>query len=317
MIKSAQLPIFTAMMRTFFFLILWMLTAVPTVVMAQNEFDLWAARWGLQPGADWASLMRRAPAYMGPNALPLPPQAYPRVDSHWVIEGLGEFHAAPGDYTQNAFVRVRLPLAAGRVAMDLVYRPIEWYQTSPEIRDLRRARDTSGTGMSNGDVWITTIAQLLRAEHNRYGLDLTMNVAVKTTAGKNLENARFTNSPGYIFDWHLGKTWKQQGAWLDSWRLYGNAGLFVWQKGVDSQNDAWLAGLAADFRKGPWQATLGFTGYVGWLEDGDAPFGARTEIRYQPSEKAYWLLGYQHNFQHLTTHLLRVGGAVRIPHKHK
>lgn len=283
---------------------------------AQSELDLWAAKWQLPAGADWATLMRRAPAYMGPNALPIPQQLYPRVDSHWVIETTGDFHRAPGDYTQSAAIRLRLPLAAGRVAMDLNYRPIEWYQTSPEVRDLRRARDTSGTGISNGDVWITTIAQLLRAEHNRWGVDVSMNVAVKTTAGKNLENARFTNSPGYIFDWHIGKTIQRKGRFIEAWRIYGNAGLYVWQMETDAQNDAFLFGAATDLIHGPWQLTLGSAGYIGWTSDGDAPYAARTELRYQPRQQAFFFVGYQHHFQHLTTHQWRLGAAYRIPHKH-
>lgn len=300
-----------------FFLLLLLLTPLSQVLSAQSPLDLWAAKWNLPPGADWATLMRRAPAYMGPNALPIPQQFYPRVDSHWVFEGVGEFHRAPGDYTQSAMVRVRLPLAAGRVAMDLNYRPIEWYQTNAKVRDLRRARDTSGTGTSNGDVWITTIAQLLRREHNRWGVDLTMNVAVKTTAGKNLENARFTNSPGYIFDWHLGKSWQRKGRFVEHFRLYGNAGLYVWQMETDAQNDAFLYGIAADMVHGAWQLTLGSAGYVGWTGEGDMPYAVRTEIRYQPSAKAYAFVGYQHHFQHLTTHFWRIGGAYRIPHQHR
>lgn len=300
-----------------FFLLLCWAGMLSQMALAQSELDLWAAKWNLPPGADWASLMRRAPAYMGPNALPIPQQFYPRVDSHWVIETTGDFHRAPGDYTQSAAIRVRLPLAVGRVAMDLNYRPIEWYQTSPEVRDIRRARDTSGVGRSNGDVWITTLAQLLRREYNRWGVDLTMHVAVKTTAGKNLENARFTNSPGYIFDWHLGKSWHRPGRFMQSIRLYGNAGLYVWQMETDAQNDAFLYGLAADMIHGPWQLTLGSAGYVGWTGDGDLPYAARTELRYQPSAKAYVFLGYQHHFQHLTTHHIRVGGAYRIQHNHR
>ncbi len=309
---------FRAMLQArFLSTLLLLLLNMTALVQAQSELDLWASKWQLPPGADWATLMRRAPAYMGPNALPIPQQFYPRVDSHWVIESTTDMHHAPGDYTQSIALRVRLPLAVGRVAMDLHYRPIEWYQTSPEVRDLRRARDTSGRGSSNGDVWITTIAQLIRAEHNRWGIDGSMQVAVKTTAGKNLENARFTNSPGYIFDWHLGKKIVRPGRFIQAMRFYGNAGLYVWQMENDAQNDAFLFGLATDFVHGPWQLSLGTAGYVGWTEDGDVPIALRTELRYSPAASSFFFIGYQHHLQHLTTHFWRVGGAIRIPHKHQ
>lgn len=265
-----------------------------------------------QAQAPWTpASITRSPARMGPNALPLPIQRAPRVDSSWQFELLGEFHRAPGDITNNPFVFIRIPLAANRVALDLTWRPMEWYETSDAVRWDRHARDSANTGSSPGDVWITTVAQLLRQENNRAGLNLTLNVAVKTTAGKNFENARHTNTPGYIFDLHAGKSWQNPGLGLDTWTLFGNAGLWVWQEGLAQQNDAFLYGLRSEWHKGPWQWGLGATGYIGWIDNGDRPFALRADLQYG---KGSWfaLLGYQHASQDLTRHLLRTGLGWRL-----
>ena len=248
---------------------------------------------------------------MGPNALPLPIQREPRLDSNWHFEMLGEFHSAPGDQTQNAFVYIRMPLAPGRVAFDITWRPREWFQTSEQVRDFRRARGQSGEGSSPGDIWISTIAQLAKQENNAAKLNLTLQVTVKTTAGKNLDNARHTNTPGYIFDWHAGRNWERQGRWLNRWSLFGNAGLLVWQESLARQNDAFIYGLRSELDHGPWRLGLGATGYVGYINNGDRPYAARADLRYQ---RGNWhgLLGYQHAFQDLTTHLLRLGVGFQL-----
>ncbi len=253
----------------------------------------------------------RSPARMGPNALPLPIQRAPQIDSSWQFELLGEFHRGPGDITNNPFVFIRIPLAANRVALDLTWRPMEWYETSDAVRWERQVRDSANTGNSPGDVWITTVAQLLQQENNRAGINLTLNVAVKTTAGKNVENARHTNTPGYIFDLHAGKSWQKPGLGLDTWTVFGNAGLWVWQEGLTQQNDAFIYGLRSEMNAGPWQVGLGATGYIGWIDNGDRPFALRADVQYG---KGNWfaLLGYQHATQDLTRHLLRTGLGWRL-----
>lgn len=292
--------------------LLWMwLLLLGSAAQAQSDYTFWANNVGWDGVTPWEQYIIRSPLRMGPNALPLPIQREPRLDSNWHFELLGEFHSAPGDRTQNPFVFIRVPLAPGRVALDLTWRPLEWFQTSQQVRDFRRARGESGEGSSPGDVWITTVAQIAKQENNKAGLNLTLNVAVKTTAGKNLENARHTNTPGYIFDLHAGRNWERKGSWLNRWSLFGNAGLWVWQEGLAQQNDAFIYGVRSELDHGPWRLGLGATGYIGWINNGDRPYAARADLRYQ---RGHWqgLLGYQHAFQDLTTHLLRVGVGFQL-----
>ncbi|MFN3530149.1 MAG: hypothetical protein ACK417_09555 [Bacteroidia bacterium] len=279
---------------------------------AQTDYSFWEQNVGWDGQTHWSHYIIRSPRHMGPNALPIPIQREPRLDSSWQFELVGEFHQAPGDYTQNPYVFIRLPLAPGRVALDLTWRPMEWFQTDEQVRDFRRARGEGGRGSSPGDVWITTVVQLLRQNDDGSGLNLTLNVAVKTTAGKNLENARHTNTPGYIFDLHAGKSWKRQGSLINRISLFGNGGLWVWQEGLAQQNDAFNYGIRAEFEHGPWRLGTGFTGYIGWINNGDRPYAARGDLQYH-TNRLFYLLGYQHAFQDLTTHMLRAGMGLKLP----
>ena len=292
--------------------LLWMwLLLLGSAAQAQPNYNFWAKNVDWDGVTPWQAYIIRSQQRMGPNALPLPIQREPRLDSNWHFEMLGEFHSAQGDQTQNAFVYIRMPLAPGRVAFDITWRPREWFQTSEQVRDFRRARGQSGEGSSPGDIWISTIAQLAKQENNAAKLNLTIQVTVKTTAGKNLDNARHTNTPGYVFDWHAGRNWERQGRWLNRWSLFGNAGLLVWQESLARQNDAFIYGLRSELDHGPWRLGLGATGYVGYINNGDRPYAARADLRYQ---RGNWhgLLGYQHAFQDLTTHLLRLGVCVQL-----
>lgn len=285
---------------------------VGTASWAQSTDPLahWIANVGWDGVTPWEQYMRRNPAYLGPNALPIPRMLYPRVGRDYAFETSVELHRAPGDRTTNLYHRIRLPIAPERAFLQLEYRSREWYSTDTAVRDLRRARDASGSGSSEGDVWITSGFQLLRQKSQGWRPDLLLSVNVKTTAGKNLENARFTNSPGYIFDLHAGYSWYREQRWLDRIRAHGWAGLYVWQYGFASQNDAVNWGLQTEFAHRSWQLNTAMAGYWGWMNDGDRPYALRLELsrRWQRWE---FMAGYQHHFQHITTHLSRVGICYR------
>ena len=139
---------------------------------------------GLGRPNPWEQYMRRNPAYMGPNALPIPRMLYPRVGRDYAFETSVELHRAPGDRTTNLYHRIRLPLAPERVFLQLEYRSREWYSTDTAVRDLRRARDASGSGSSEGDVWITSGFQLLRQRDQGWRPDLLLSVTSKPPPAK-------------------------------------------------------------------------------------------------------------------------------------
>jgi len=276
------------------------------VAWAQDPYAHWkaAVNWdGITP---WENYIIRSPRHMGPNALPVPINRYPRVGESWEIESSFDMHRASGDNTNNLFHYIRVPMAANRVALALTYRSVEWYETSAAVRDYRRARDASGRGKSEGDVWITSEFQLVRQEVNPRWPDLALHVTVKTTAGKNFDNARHTNSPGYIFDLHAGRQIRLPGRIFHQVDVYGNAGLFVWQQGINSQNDAFNYGLRTDFHFAKWILSPAFGGYTGWINNGDRPVVGRLQLGRELGDFSCFA-GYQYAFRDLTTHMFRVG----------
>lgn len=279
---------------------------VPFTLQAQDPYAHWKAAVNWDGVTSWENYMIRSSDRMGPNALPVPISRYPLLSNSWEIENGMEFHRATGDVTNNLFHFVSIPMAKNRVSLALTYRSVEWYTMSPEVRDYRRARDASGSGKGEGDVWITSAFQLIRQENSPNWPDLQLQVTVKTTAGKNFENARHTNSPGYIFDLHAGRTILRKGRWLNKLQFFGQAGLFVWQEGINSQNDAFNYALNMTLHAKNWTFTPAFAGYTGWIQNGDRPVVARLQLGRQTGA-FHSFLGYQYAFRDLTTHMLRMG----------
>lgn len=273
---------------------------------AQDPYAHWkaAVNWdGITP---WENYMVRSSGRMGPNALPIPISRYPRLTKNWEIENGMEFHRAAGDRTDNLFHYVSIPMANERVSLALTYRSVEWYEMSPTVRDQRFARDVTGKGSGEGDVWITSAFQLVRQDKSPNWPDLQLQVTAKTTAGKNFENARHTNSPGYIFDLHAGRTLEREGRLLHKVQFFGQAGLYVWQEGINSQNDAFNYAINMSLFLKNWTITPAFAGYSGWIKNGDQPLAARLQLGRQFGA-FHSFIGYQYAFRDLTTHLFRFG----------
>lgn len=284
----------------------FMILGHPARLLAQDPYAHWKAAVNWDGVTSWEAYMIRSSGRMGPNALPVPISRYPLLNNQWEIENGMEFHRATGDRTDNLFHYVSIPMAHDRVSLALTYRSREWYSMSPEVRDNRRARDVSGSGSGEGDVWITSAFQLVRQEKSPSWPDLQLQVTVKTTAGKNFENARHTNSPGYIFDLHAGRTIAMKGPWLNKIQFFGQAGLFVWQQGINSQNDAFNYALNMSLFAKKWTLTPALAGYTGWIKNGDNPLVARLQLGRQWGD-FHTFVGYQYAFRDLTTHMFRFG----------
>jgi hypothetical protein len=277
-----------------------------TFAIAQDPYAHWKAAVNWDGVTPWENYMVRSSGHMGPNALPVPISRYPRITDRWEVENAMEFHRAIGDQTNNLFHYVSIPMASERVSLALTYRAVEWYSMSPEVRDFRRARDASGSGSGEGDVWIASAFQLVRQDKSPNWPDLMLQVTVKTTAGKNFENARHTNSPGYIFDLHAGRTIEREGHLLHKVQFFGQAGLFVWQQGINSQNDAFNFAINMSLYAKNWTLTPAIAGYSGWIKNGDKPIVARLQLGRQLGD-FNGFLGYQYAFRDLTTHMVRFG----------
>ncbi len=244
----------------------------------------------------WRDYIRIRPASLGPNALPVPDMGDGTLPDSASLFLRGDFHAAPGDHTADLFLKLSVPFASGKVALEVFYTPVEYYQTSIEVRDERASREYDPRGWSSGDVYFRTLVRLLEERGRRPALSLGL--ACKTASGDNLEGARFTNSPGYYFDLTAGRNL------TPGWRLFGSLGLYVWQSNdiQHPQDDALLAALGTRYSLRNMEWSLQAAGYAGYQADGDRPLVIRFHWRFR-GEKASLFLGYQagiHDFNYQT-----------------
>lgn len=247
------------------------------------------------------------PGGLGPNGVPLPPVGPARVGTELQLHLQGEVHQAPGDLTVNPYLQFWAPFVPGRAALNLVYRTPEYWRTSAAVRDARNADTTTGIGAS--DLYIGGYGQALRQE--KHWLDFALEVMVKTTAGKALENARHTNAPGYYFNAHLGRRWGL-GQETDTNLTLGvtlSGGFYAWQTRLNEQNDAPFFGARVDLSWKRLTTAVEFAGMSGWQNRADRPLVLRAHLNYR-WKRVDALLRYQYAFQDFVRHGVRAGAVV-------
>lgn len=266
-----------------------------------SEFDNWnlVAKW--DQSSAWEHYIIKTPGFMGPNALPIP---YLRDFDYESIQIriLSETHFSNSEYTLNPYVDISLPFSR-LFRMNLVYRPVEYYFHQAFIRDERKARNEDLTGFSSGDLYINSTVLILNQKKHK--LDLDFGASFKTATGKNLANARHTNSMAYTFD----ITARKQILNLNSTTLSAliNAGLFVWQTGVAQQNDALTFGAAAFFKVNTSEFTLAYQMYKGWFGTGDFPQVLRVDFNKNILNHGALNLGYTFGIQNHILNQIRLG----------
>ncbi len=260
-----------------------------------QDFSWWnkAQNWdGITP---WHQYITTASNHMGPNSLPVPQIKKGLISNDTEIE-YGIFsHLSNGDNTQNFMLKLYLPLAKDKAALEIYGVPVEYFKMDFQTRDDRGCRDYDGEGFAGGDIYFGTILQLVgKKEHFP---DVTLSLNCKTASGNNFRNARFTDTPGYFFDLSFGKTFsKQEKGINNSTRLYGTVGFYGYQTYSEShrQDDAVMYGTGITIRKGSFSLDNAFGGYYGYIGNGDRPFVYRfsfTKIGKQMNLRISYQLG--------------------------
>lgn len=278
---------------------------------AQQDYGWWNEANDWDGTSPWRSYLTLAPAFMGPNALPVPEIRNGHIEERALLRIAGDAHFSQGDDTQNAFVELSLPLFSDRVALNLAYVPFEHFAMTTETRDKRSARDFDGEGTAVGDLYVGTHIQLLR-DHNRLP-DVLLTINLKTASGNRLDAARYTDTPGYFFDVSVGKTYVL-GERVKSVRPYAMAGFYVWQTYQDLhyQNDAVLYGVGADLDLGDFIVSNVLGGYYGYLDQGDRPLVYRLSLASQLSGRVNYLARLQHGITDFPYTSVRVGVNFRL-----
>jgi len=249
-----------------------------------------------------------APAFFGPNALPVIDMSDGLTDSRLRLELAGDgYFGYDGSRTVDLFARVQVPLFI-RWANLSVWMPVYgWYE------------QYDGKGSGAGDVYLSTNIQVLHNEwfhtdRARYIPQMTLRLGMKTASGEQYARKRHFDSPGYFFDLTMGQSFRVKQVEI---RLAGSAGFLCWQTTEARQNDAVMYGLQAQVKHPYFSTKAEWAGYVGWERYGDAPMvlklraaghvkGFEPYVQYQWGIKDYPFhqirVGLVYNLQILKTH---------------
>jgi hypothetical protein len=248
------------------------------VIQAQ-DFSWWDTKhnWdGVSPRTD---LIIMSPAFMGPNALPVPTIQNGRIPERFYFEVSGEGHFSKGDNTKGMHTALFTPLFSDRVGLHLNWVPVEFFEMDTVTRDIRRAMDRDGKGKNMADLYFSTYIQLLK-DHAHLP-DILATINLRTATGNKLSAARTTDAPGYFFDLSFGKTYQINQSMFQSIRPYAMFGFYVWQ--IDHkkfrQNDAFLFGLGYDIQVSKLVFKNALGGYAGYIGNGDNPLVLRASLQ--------------------------------------
>ena len=235
-----------------------------------EDYNWWNQKHGWKPGMrDWRGFMHITPGYLGPNALPVPDVKKGIVQSGTNFELGFDFHFQEGDPTQNLFVKYYRSFADNKIAIELYGVVVEHYAMSEFIRDERVARDFDGKGIANGDLYFSTLLQVIKGKKFP---DTMLRMVGRTASGSQLEGARYSDSPGYFFDLSFSREYLGRNEKM-SFLPFASLGFYSWQTNDDLnlQNDAYMYGAGADLKWSRWSVSNSISGYSGYKKERDKP----------------------------------------------
>jgi hypothetical protein len=221
--------------------------------------------------------MQIAPNFMGPNALPVPDLSRGVQFNRRSLEMAYHGSFSNGDDTHSLYLNLDYTVVKDLISVFVYFNIYERFSMTESER-IRRGIDSrffESTGSEVGDVYYGFSLQLLK--NRPKGPDLAVRGAVKTASGENVENGRYTDSPGYYFDLSLSRAFDlQEGAFI---RPYLMLGFYSWQTYdvINPQNDAPIYGLGVLSAVSDWTFSAELTGYTGWKQNGDSPLVIRAE----------------------------------------
>ena len=267
---------------------------------AQDKDWTWwneLANWdGMRP---WPYYMTYSPRYFGPNAFPVPKMGDGKVPENLIVDAAVEQYWGFGDNATDLNLRIDIPLYPKYVNLAIWMVPVEYYNTSIHIRNERFMRTEVPKGFAVGDVYIQTGIQILRDRPK--APDIMVNLSMKTASGGPLIAARYYDTPGYFFDATVGKTFSfEKPKHLRSIAFSGRIGFLCWQSiraEHSMQDDAFLYGIRLCFATNHWQYEVDFSGYQGWMYNGDCPMVLRGQVcrNFKKGSSIYFggLLGFK------------------------
>ena len=242
----------------------------PLFVFSQEDYTWWNKIHGWEPGMPgWRDWLHISPGYLGPNAMPVPDVKKGIVPSGTNLEFGLDLHSQKGDPTQDIFAKYYRSFADNKIAIELYGVVAEHYNMSNFIRDERMARDFDGKGFAIGDLYFSTLIQLIK---DRKFPNTMLRLVGRTASGGPLEAARYSDSPGYFFDLSFSKEYHSPNGKM-TFLPFTSFGFYSWQTNdeLNLQNDAFMYGLGADLKWTKWSISNSLSGYSGYKNERDKP----------------------------------------------
>ena len=251
-------------------IILLLLCIIPFLAYSGEDFTWWNTLHGWKPGMPgWQSYLHISPGYMGPNALPVPEVKKGIVEAGSNVEFGMDLHFMKGDPTQDLFAKYYRSFADNKIAIEFYGVLAEHFAMSTTIRDERLAHNFDGKGITNGDLYFSTLIQIIKGKKFP---DTMFRMACRTASGNKLEAARYTDCPGYFFDLSFSKEYLSDNEKF-SFLPFASSGFYSWQinDAVNQQNDAIMYGLGGEVKCSRWTLSNSLSGYSGYKNLRDKP----------------------------------------------
>lgn len=283
---------------------------IPLVSSAQGDWTWWNEKHGWQPGMpSWRSFLHITPGFLGPNALPVPEMKKGIIKTGTSLELGVDLHFMKGDPTQNLFAKYYRSFAGDKIAVELYGVLLEHYAMSDYVRDERVARDYDGKGIAIGDLYFSTLIQLVK---DRRFPDTMVRMAGRTASGGQLEAARYSDSPGYFFDFSFSKNYSGRNEGM-SFSPYASIGFYSWQTNDDMnlQNDAFSGGIGADLKWAKWTVSNSVSGYSGYKNERDKPVVYTFDLNHSLAKNTV-RLQYVHGLRDWTYQTIKLSLIVNL-----
>ncbi len=278
-----------------------------SLVQAQNKYippDPYSIQSGKQ---HFTKYMIVSPGKFGPNALPVP-----RISSGVVTEEIWagleyEQYKSNGELTRDVYADLRFPIAQGKASFIFYYVPYEFFRVDSLVsRERRSLTGKALEGSAHGDVYFGARVQLLKDK--TVLPDLVFGMYCRTASGTNVEDARFTNTPGYYLDLTIGKSHALFNDSENFVRWYTMVGFYVWQTYLDeyAQNDALSFGGGIELQYGRIGFVNTIRGYSGYMHNGDHPLVYRSELQFHEG-MASLIVGYERGIRDYPFSCFRAG----------
>ncbi len=279
--------------------------------LSDSDYSWWNHQHGWQEGdPGWRNWIKITPGYLGPNALPVPhvQKGELRRTAEFELAASNHFHK--GDPTRDVSGYFYYPFAGNQVAIEMYGVAVEQFTFSNEIRNERFARIEDGKGFAIGDFYFSTLIQIV---HDKTFPNTLFRFATRTASGNQLEGARYTDSPGYFFDFSFSKNLGQELTGL--LRPFGMLGFYSWQTNdeLNLQNDALLYAMGLDYKKSNWLVSGSWSGYSGYKNERDKPMQINFDLRKDFSNKAI-RFQYHHGIRHWNYKTTRVSFIWKFKH---